>query len=44
MSLLDFKKRIAQKFETISDNIIVFIGGKEYRGSTEKVDESKLTI
>jgi hypothetical protein len=44
MSLLDFKKRIASKYDSISDNIIVSIGDKEYRGSTNKVDESKLNI
>ena len=44
MSMLDFKKRIASRYETISDNVIVSIGDKEYRGSNSKVDESKLNI
>jgi hypothetical protein len=44
MSLLDFKKRIAQKFDTSSDNIVVSIGDKQYSGSDDKVDESKLNI
>ena len=44
MSLLDFKKRIAQRFNTNSDNVIVSIGDKQYKGSDEKVEESKLFI
>ncbi len=44
MTLSDFKKRIAQRFDTVSDNIIVSIGEKQYRGRGDKVDENKLFI
>ena len=41
MTLSDFKNRIAQKYETFLDNIIISVGDKEYRGGN---NEQKLTL
>ena len=44
MNLSEFKHRVAQRFNTYSDNIIIHIGDKVYDGSSGKIDELKLNI
>lgn len=44
MTLSEFKTRIAQRFETYADNLVISVGDKEYRGNDSKVDEAKLNI
>ncbi|CDW78693.1 UNKNOWN [Stylonychia lemnae] len=44
MSLQEFKSRIAQRFETYADNIIIGVGDNEYSGNSGKIDEGKLNI
>jgi ribosomal protein S24E len=33
MSVTDFKKKVAQKYDTSVDNVIISYGDKEYRGT-----------
>eukprot|EP00347_Sterkiella_histriomuscorum_P001807 403370601 len=45
MTLSEFKNRIAQRYETYADNIIICVGDKEYRGEiSSKIDESKINL
>lgn len=45
MTLAEFKAKIAQKYETNVENIILGIGDKEYSKETsKKQDESKLSL